>query len=198
MELTQEQIDAMVAEKIAEAKKGLFTEEDLQKKVVAEVDRRVETGIKKGLETNRKKWEEEFQAKAQMTAEELAQKEINEKLQTVTQKEKEIQKRANALEAKELLSEAKVPKAHYDKFINMLVTEDSETTKNNINNFISMFNDTKTGIETEVKSQLSSIPKPKIGTNNGVMTKEAFNKLSYSEMIAFKTSNPEQFKEFLK
>ena len=54
-EYTQEQVDAIVAEKVADATKGLFDEDTLNAKVTAEVDRRVESGIQKGLETQRKK-----------------------------------------------------------------------------------------------------------------------------------------------
>jgi len=115
MELTQEQIDAMILEKVAEAKKGLFTEEDLQRKVTSEVDRRVESGIQKGLETQKEKWERELKEKAQMSAEELAKKEYEEKMQTVTAKEREVMRKANLLEAKSMLADADVPKSHYEK-----------------------------------------------------------------------------------
>ena len=78
MEYTQEELDKLVADKIAEATKGMYTEDDLQRKVTAEVDRRVESGIQKGLETQKKKWQEEFEKSATMTAEELAKKKLEE------------------------------------------------------------------------------------------------------------------------
>lgn len=198
MEYTQEQIDAMIAEKVNEATKGLYTQEDLQKEITREVDRRVESGIQKGLETNRQKWEQEYAERAKLSAEELAQKELEEKMKALDSKNAEIQKKANLIEAKELLANADVPKTHYEKFINMLVTNDSESTISNVNNFISMFNETKSNIETNIKSQLTTIPKPKTGDDNVIVTKDSFIKMSYAEKMKFKNENPEQFKEFLK
>lgn len=196
-ELSQEQLDMLIAEKVAEAKKGLFTPEDLERKVTSEVDRRVETGIQKGLETQRKKWEDEFKTKAQLSAEEIAKKELDEKLSGLSQREKDINKKANLIDAKDLLSDAQVPKSQYDKIIGMLVTDDAETTMANVQNFISMFNETKTEIETKIKSEFSSIPKPKQGDDK-TLTKEGFLKLPYGEKLKLKQSNPDLYNSFLK
>lgn len=198
MELTQEQIDALVAERIAEAKKGLYTEEDLNKKVTSEVDRRVDSGIQKGLETQKKKWEDEFSAKAKLTAEEIAQKEIEEARNTLTAKEKEILKKENLIEAKEMLSGAEIPKSHYEKIITMLVSDDSDTTKANVQNFIDVFKETKTEIETKVKTELSKVPAPSQGKGELPKTKADFDKMSYLDKIKLKTESPELYKEFMK
>lgn len=194
MEYTQEQIDAM----LADAKKGLFSEEELQRRVTAETDRRVETGIQKGLETQKKKWEEEFSQRAKLTAEELAKKEIEEKERTLTAREKDILKRANELEAKSMLANAEIPKSNYEKFIGLLISDDAEATKSNVQNFIDAFNATKTDIETKVKSDLQKIPKPNQGSGDSVLTKAEFDKLSYSEKMKVKLEKPELFKEFMK
>lgn len=198
MEYTQEQIDAMIAEKVNEATKGLYTQEDLQRELTREVDRRVESGIQKGLETNRQKWEQEYAERAKLSAEELAKKELEEKMSVLDTKNAEIQKKANKIDAKELLANADIPKSHYEKFIDILVTGDSETTLANVNNFINMFNETKTSIETNVKSQMTKIPQPKVGEGDVVVTKESFSKMSYAEKMKFKTENPDKFKEFLR
>lgn len=197
-EFTQDQIDALIEEKVNEVKKGLFTEEELTKRVTSEVDKRVESGIQKGLETQRQKWERELSEKAKLSAEELAKKEFEEQLNGVTQKEREINKRANLLDAKDMLSEAQIPKTHYEKFIGMLVSDDVEVTKSNVFNFIEMFNKTKEEIETKVKSENSLIPKPKSGNGDEPVTKETFNKMGYAEKLSFKQSNPTLYKEFMK
>lgn len=197
-ELTQEQLDALIAEKIAEAKKGLFTEEDLTKKVTAEVDRRVESGIQKGLETQKKKWEQELADRAKMTAEELAQKQFEEKLREVSTKEAEIKRKANLIDAKDMLSDAQIPKSQYEKLIDMLVSDDTESTKARVQNFIDVFNSTKMEIETQVKSTLSNIPKPSTGNGDKPLTKADFNKMTYGEKLKLKQSNPELYKEFMK
>lgn len=193
MEYTQEQVDKM----IAEAKSGLFTEEDLQKKITSEVDRRVESGIQKGLETKKQKWEREYSERAKLTAEELAQKQLEEKMQELSGKEKEISKKANQIEARNILSEANIPKAHYEKFIDLLVNDDAETTTSNVQNFVDVFNSTKDDITNQIKSEFSNVPKPKTGAN-GTLTKDDFDKMGYGEKIKFKTENPDLYKEFMK
>lgn len=193
-EYTQEQLDQM----IADAKKGLFSEEDLNKKVMSEVDRRVESGIQKGLETQKQKWEQEFTQKANMTAEELAKKNLEEKEKLVSQKERDILRRANNIDAKDMLSDAQIPKSQYEKVIAMLVTDDAETTKANVQNFINVFNETKTEIETRVKTEFSKVPPPKGVPNTDTVTKADFMKMPYGEKLKFKASNPEMYKEFLK
>ena len=194
MEYTQEQVDQM----IAEAKKGLFTQEELEKRVTSEVDRRVESGIQKGLETQKKKWEQEFAERAKLSAEELAKKDLEEKLKSIAEREREISRKANQLEAKSMLSEADIPKSHYENFIGMLVTDDAEATKSNVQNFINMFNATKNDIETKVKSEYANVKKPKTGNGNGTITKEEFNKMGYADKLKFKQENPELYKEFIK
>lgn len=197
-ELTQEQLDALIAEKINEAKKGLFTEEDLTKKVTAEVDRRVESGIQKGLETQKKKWEEDLASKAKMTAEEIAQKQFEEKLKEVSAKEAEIKRKANLIDAKDMLSEASIPKAQYEKLIDILVSDDSDSTKSRVQNFIDVFNNTKLEIETQVKSTLSNVTSPTQGNGDKVITKSDFIKMPYGEKLKLKQTNPELYKEFMK
>lgn len=197
-EFTQEQIDAMVAERIAEAKKGLFTKEELEKEVTREVDRRVESGIQKGLETHKQRWEKEAQDKANLTAEELAKKKLEEQESAIRTRESEIKRRANQLEAKELLNGAGIPKSQYEKVITMLVSDDEEATKTNVQNFINVFNDTKVEIETKVKSELANVPPPKQGNGDKPVTKEDFNKMPYGEKMKFKQSHPDLYKEFIK
>ena len=193
MEYTQEQVDQM----IAEAKLGLYTEEDLQKKITSEVDRRVESGIQKGLETKRQKWEREYSERAKLTAEELAQKQLEEKMQELSSKEKEINKKANQIEARGILAEANIPKAHYEKFIDLLVNDDAETTMSNVQNFVDVFNSTRDDITNQIKSEYSNVPKPKTGAN-GTLTKDDFDKMGYGEKIKFKAENPDLYKEFMK
>lgn len=197
MDYTQEQLDALIAEKVAEAKKGLFTEEDLTKKVTAEVDRRVETGIQKGLETQKQKWEREQAERLKLSAEELAKKEFEEKLKEVSSKEKEIQRKANLLEAKNMLAEADIPKSKYEKVISVLVSDDETATKENVTSFITMFTETKQDLEAKLKEQMSNIKPPNTGTS-GTLTKDDFKKMGYAERLKLKTENPELYKEFTK
>lgn len=198
MEFSQEQLDVMILEKITEAKKGLFTEDDVNRKVVSEVDRRVESGIQKGLETQKQKWEVELAQKANLTAEEIAKKKFEQQLNLVTGRESEVSRRANQLEAKELLTDAGIPKSQYEKVITMLVSDNEEVTKANVQSFINMFTETKTELENKIKSELANVPPPKSGNGDKVVSKVDFNKMPYGEKMNFKISNPDLYKEFIK
>lgn len=195
MEYTQEQIDQM----LIDAKKGLFTDEDVTRRVTAEVDRRVESGIKNGVETQKKKWEEEFTKTATLTAEEKAELRLKEQMDAIATKESAINRKSNSLTARDKLTEAGIPKSHYDKFLGMLVNDSEDLTTANVENFITMFNDTKTDIETTIKADLTKI-KPPINKGEGgdIVTKTQFDAMSYSQKLAFKTSNPEEYKNFMK
>lgn len=196
MEFTEEQqryIDKLIEDKT----KGLYTEDELNRRVTAEVDRRVESGIQKGLETYRSKWEEEFARKAQMTAEEKAQEELESKIKELADREKEIERKSNTINAMDILSNAGIPKDHYERFIPMLVTDDSELTQDNVQNFIDTFNETKSQLEKSIKEQYSNVPKPGTGESETV-TKEDFSKMGYSEKLKFKETNPDLYKEYIK
>ena len=193
MNYTQEQLDAAVAE----ARKGLFTEDDLTRRVTSEVDRRVESGIQKGLETQRAKWEEEYKRTQNLTAEQLAAEKLREAQESLSAKEREINRKANLADAKDMLSSAQVPKAHYEKVVGMLVTENAEDTKSRVQNFIDAFLAMKSEVETQIKSDVSKVPPPDQNKTKPI-TKADFDKMGFSEKVAFKQSNPELYKEFIK
>jgi len=197
-EYTQEQIDTMIADKVAESRKGYFSQEDFDKKIMSETDRRVETGIQKGLETTRTKWEKEISDKANLTAEQLAKKDYDDKLTDLSTREKAMLKRNNSLEARDMLTEAQIPKSQYDKVISMLVSDDEAVTKSNVTNFIEMFTSTKTDLETAMKTKFSNIPAPKIGNGDGTLTKADFIKMPYSQKLELKLNSPEVYKTFIK
>ena len=102
------------------------------------------------------------------------------------------------MEAKDKLSTASIPKSHYEKFINVLISDDEESTNTNVQSFIDMFNQTKSEIETEVTKKFVNVPQPNLGNGDKVVTKESFNKMGYMDKMAFKQSNPEQYSKFIK
>ena len=90
----------------------------------------------------------------------------------------------------DLLASANVPKSHYDKFIGILVSDDADATKLNVENFIEMFNSTKTEIETKLKSEISRVPTPQVQTQTGAITKTEFAKNDIRTSITFKANKP--------
>jgi hypothetical protein len=195
----QEYIDNLISDAIKLATKGMYSEQELERKLTAEVDRRVESGIQKGIETQKSKWQREFEDKAKFSAEELAQKELESRMSELTSKEKEILRRGNKLDALEKLNSAGVPKSAYEKLLDKLIDEDLDSTNANVENFIGVFNDTKSSLETEIKKQFSNIQPPPTGNNdNGEVTKDKFLKMGYQQKLELKQSNPELYATFIK
>ena len=198
MEYTQEQLDALISTETEKATKGLYNEDDLKLAVNKETDRRVESGITKGLETYKAKWQTELEAKAKLTSDELVKAEFTELQKTLDDKESALNLRSNLLEAKGKLSEAKIPETYYGKLIGNLVTSDVDNTISNIDNLISVYVETRKSIENEIKAGLTNIPNPKGDKGNGTVDKKSFNKMSYMEKLELKTSNPELYKSLMK
>lgn len=197
VKMTKEEFQRELDKARSEAKKGLFTEEDLNKKVTAEVDRRVESGIQKGLETKLAKEREKWEQENSLSAEELAQKKYEEKFNELSSKEKEIAKQRNELEAKNLLANAGVPREKYEKMLPLLISDDGEATTASVQNFIDVYSETKQELETKFKSEYSGVPSPKQGSGEGKVTKEKFDGMSYADKLEFKEQNPELYKSFL-
>ena len=195
MEYTQEQIDKMLLDAGTAASKGLFT----QKEMDTEADRRVESGIQKGLGTAKDKWLEDFKKEQNLTADELAATKLKEKMDDLNGRESELSKRSNLLDAKDKLTEAKVPAKAYGEFINSMVVADAEMTTANVQNFINMYAGTLADIEVKVKAELSHVtPPPNDQNNDGPMTADKFKALGYAEKVAFKASNRAEYDKFMK
>lgn len=195
-EFTPEQqahIDSLIAKKTA----GLYTKEDLQKEVTREVDRRVETGIQKGLETQKQKWMREFEEQSKLTAEQLAEKQLSNKLKELEARELEVALKSNTVEAKSMLSEANIPKEQYERFVGILVNGDAEATKSNVTNFINTFKETKASLEASIKAEFSLVPPPTGGSGDKAVTKDDFMKMSYEEKLKLKKEQPEVYKKLI-
>lgn len=189
-ELTQEQLDSMIASAVEAAKKGMYTEDELNRRITAEADRRVESGIQKGIETQKAKWIEQYKAEQGLTAEELADKKMKEFTSSLEEKERAILTKSNLLDAKERLSEVGVPKSHYEKLLSKLVTSDQESTKANIDDFISSYTAIKSELETTIKKEITKVPPAGTGGQTGT---KKFKDMNAQERAEFKEKFPEQF-----
>lgn len=187
----------------------VYTQEQLDAMLQAEGDRRVTGALKTAqekweqqkqvdLENAKLEWAKEVEATAKLTAEEKAQKAMQEKLNEIANRENEISKKANELNAKEKLVGAGVPSSYYGEFLGVMVTPDKDVTEANIDKLIATYNAMKADIETKVKSEFSKVPPPANGNNGGAVTKTDFDKMSYAEKIKFKTEHPEEFIKFIK
>jgi len=195
-EYTKEQIDALKAEAIKDATQGLLTKAEADRLA----DQRVESGVKKGLETHRAKWEQEALDKANLTAQELADKQLAEKLKALEAREHDANVRDNMLTAKSKLNGASIPESYYGSLIGNLVNADATITDSNVDNLIAVYTSAKTQIEADIKAQLSKVPPAEGGNDQhaGDMTKEKFAKLGYAEMMKLKSEKPEVYKQMIK
>lgn len=100
-----------------------------------EFDSEVDKRIANALQTAKAKWDEEKQTEisnaeklAKMSAAERKEAEDKAKQETLDKREKELNMREYRYEAKHQLEENGLP----DSFVDMVLSEDAETTKNNI------------------------------------------------------------------
>lgn len=192
-EYTQEQLDALIEQATKKATDGLYTQAQLQ----SEVDRRVESGIQKGVDTQRQKWEQEYAKTLNLSAEERAKQQLAEKEAEISNREKEVMLKANKLSAKELLGEANIPSSHYSKFLDSLISDNQELTEVNIATFVETYNAIKVETENKIKTEYLKVKSPEQGGASGI-TKEVFDKMSYTDKLKLKTENLELYKEFTK
>lgn len=185
-----------------------YTDEELQKLIQAEADRRVNQALenkqkkydeelKKALENERELVKQQIADEAKLSAEEKAKKELEKREKELLEREKILAKENNNLYAKNTLTEAGVPKEAFEKLLGIIVNDSDDMTKTNVANFIEVFNDTKNSIEKSTAEKYSKVPAPKSGESKTV-DKTTFDKMSYAEKLKLKTEQPELFKQFMK
>lgn len=138
---------------------------------------------------------------------ELEQKNMSaEELQAQKIKEAEATKReygilANKLKAREILIEAGMSKGEtLDLLLDRITSEDLNATLESAKAIAQIHNATKEETEKRVKAELlANNPKPDASNalnQNGKVTKEDFDKMSYEEMSKFAAEHPDEFAKF--
>ena len=138
---------------------------------------------------------------------ELEQKNMSaEEIQAQKIKEAEATKReygilANKLKARETLIEAGMAKGEtLDLLLDRITSEDLNATLESAKAIAQIHNATKEETEKRVKAELlANNPKPDASNalnQNGKVTKEDFDKMSYEEMSKFATEHPDEFAKF--
>ena len=130
-----------------------------------------------------------------------------EKLQAELDKAKEAQalynKELSKLRAKEIFVAAGLTEEDYTPILELVVSEDEETTKARAKSMVDLITAQKAAAEKAIKAELlKGTPKPKPGdsgdSDGEKMTKEKFKKLSLFEKQKFALENPDAYKEFYK
>ena len=175
-----------------------FTEEEFNKRLQSETDRRVTEAIKKREEKLREEMTEKIEAEKKQ-AEELAKLSEKEKAEKLFQMEKEkfeaerkeFERARLELEASKILDERKLPV----KFTKYVVAQDAETTLKNIDSFQSEWQE---AIQREIDSRLKGKTPQKNGNAEVTgVTKEQFKKMGYTQRLELKNSNPELYNQLL-
>ena len=180
-EQTTEQSSEQTVEKTQEPIVKTFTQEEVDKM------------IQKRLSRERKDIEAKIEAERQ-EAERLAKLSEAERQKAMFEKQvAEFEATKRAFEQEKLLNETSKQLASKNlpiEFAEMLKAQDAESTFENIKIFEAKFNE---AVEKLVNERLKgNTPKAKSDVSGG-MTKETFNKMSYSERVALFNSDPELY-----
>jgi hypothetical protein len=123
-----------------------------------------------------------------------------EKLQAELDKAKETQanynKELSKLRAKEIFVTAGLTEKDYASILDVVVSEDEETTKTRAKSMVDLIAAQKAATEKAIKAELlKGTPKPKPGEGDTGITKEQFEKMNWKERTELKQKDPELFKQ---
>ena len=189
MENTNVNVNEQTVEQNTEPNVEQNTEPTVKTFTQEEVDKM----IQKRLSRERKDIEAKIEAE-RAEAERLAKMSEAEKQQALFKKQvAEFEATKRAFEQEKLLNETSKQLASKNlpiEFAEMLKAQDAESTFENIKIFEAKFNE---AVEKLVNERLKgNTPKAKSDVSGG-MTKETFNKMSYSERVALFNSDPELY-----
>lgn len=164
-----------------------YTQEEVDKMLQAESDRRVNQALKKQQEKFKKE-QAEYEKLRDMDEAQKKEYEYNKRVEELDAREREFTLTQNKLEASKVMAEHGLPIS----FVDYIVAEDAETMMQNITNFETQW---KAAIADAVQQRLAK-PAPK-GSNVSQqgMTKEQFRKLSLAQQSEIYRTNPELYKQ---
>lgn len=181
---TETQIEGQVEETTTPK---TYTEEEVQKLLQQETDRRVTSALKKQEQKNMEKVKE-AQKLAKMNEAEKYEYELQQREAAIAAKEKELAMAENKNVASKVLADKGLSLA----LVDFVVAEDAETMNNNIKTLEKAF---KASVKAEVEKRMAGSTPKKAVTINKAMTKEDFAKLPYTEMLALKQQDPELYRQ---
>lgn len=135
--------------------------------------------------------------KANMSEQEKLEQMKKETLKNLSDSKKIL----NSAKAKEILTETGISGEELDKVVNSIVSEDEKLTIENATNIATIYKDIKEQTVKKTKEDLLNMNlKPNYSnkdSNNGIMTREEFNKLSYNEQKKLKDERPEEYRAIM-
>lgn len=158
-----------------------FTEAEVQ----SMIDQRVTQALKTQQKNQEKKIAEAVKL-AQMNEQEKFQYELDQREAAIAAKEKELLLATNRNAADKVLAERGIPLT----LVDLVVAEDAETMKANIDTLDKAFKD---AVKGEIEKRLASkTPRQNMPTDSEI-TLEQFGKMSIGELQALSDTNPELY-----
>lgn len=174
------------AEQGAEPKKTTYTQEEVERLLQQEGDRRVTAALKKA-EAKRTEAVREAQKLATMNEDEKARYEVERRQKELDEREARIALLENTAEATKILSEKGLPPA----LVELVVAADADDMMARINLLDKWV---KEGIKAGVERQLASAS-PRASSVSEGMTRAEFSKLSIARQQELYRQNPELYQK---
>lgn len=163
----------------------VYTQEEVDKMLQSEVDRRITSALKKQAKSNEAKIKE-AQKLAQMNESEKFQYELEQREKAIEEKEKALALAENKNTASQILAD----KGLSLSLVDFVIAEDAETMNSNIRLLEKAFKDS---VKREVEKRLgSSAPKKNLPIEDTI-TKEKAMKMGIRERQSLLNENPELY-----
>lgn len=164
-----------------------YTQEEVDKMLQSEVDRRITSALKKQAKSNEAKIKE-AQKLAQMNESEKFQYELEQREKAIAEKEKALALAENKNEASKILAD----KGLSLSLVDFVIAEDAETMNSNIRLLEKAFKDS---VKREVEKRLgSSAPKKNLPPDETI-TKEQAKKMGIRDRQQLLMNNPELYNQ---
>lgn len=128
------------------------------------------------------------------------QERLQEALEAANRAQADYARKSARLDAEQVLVKAGMTADQYGPLIDSLVSEDSGKTVERANALVALVAaQAKAATDAAVRDVLASTPAPGAGAGGdggAAVTKERFDAMTYSEMVAFKAENPDAYKAF--
>ena len=167
-----------------------YTQEEVDKLVTSEADRRVTEALKTQARKNEAKIRE-AEKLAVMNEQEKFQYELEKREQAIREKELQLTKAENRAEGLSILSEKKLDGA----LIDIVLDTDAEVMHERIKLLEETFNN---AVKAEIERRLGSSSPIKSQVDGLSMTREQFSKLSLAQKTELFNRDPEEFNRLSK
>lgn len=127
-----------------------------------------------------------------------------EELKQLQEDKKAVAKQLSELAIERILNKNNIStdtysQEEYTNLVNDLIAENVEKSTIKANNFVNILKKQKDYIVKETTSNLlKNTPTPQTSSEDKGITKEEFNKMSYTQMLKFQQEQPELFNEYMK